>query len=90
MCCLQLHAFGFSTIPISLVCCRLVVGLAHSCQLSVGRPLVVAVAGVGFLEVKTVVILHLVEVVVGLRHRIPFVGGISCIFRICRCRLPVV
>ena len=66
------------------------VGLAHSFQLFVDMPLVVAVAGVGFLEVKTVVILHLVEVVVGLRHRIPLVGDIFCMFRTCRCRLPIV
>ena len=36
----------FSTIPIFLLCCRLVVELAHSCLPFVGMPLMVAVAEV--------------------------------------------
>ena len=77
----------FSTIPIYLLCCRLVVELAHSCLPFVGLPSMVAVA-------EVVVHLacgawHLAEVVVVLHHHILFAGGISCISRICQSHLPV-
>ena len=77
----------FSTIPIYLLCCRLVVELAHSCLPFVGLPSMVAVA-------EVVVRLacgawRLVEVVVVVHHHILPAGGIFCTFRICQSHLPV-
>ena len=50
----------------------------------------VMVVEVDNVEVAVVVILRLVEVAVGRRQDNLRVGGISCIFRICRYRFPFV
>ena len=76
-----------STIPIYLLCCRLVVEPACSCLPFVGLLSVVAVA-------EVVVRLacgawRLVGVVVVVHHHILSAGGIFCTFRICQSHLPV-